>query len=224
MAFMWALGDSMLDFHRGDRTRHTMQRLVIWARLVAHLRPQSCHSKRRDRLAFQMAEQKDYDKVAAKLHKITGELPQTWVKANEGFIVILVSDSSKKSQTSFPVLVHRRKKPDGTDLITNEMVLAALEASADRDPGHANESQEHICFGDERYRSVNEVLAGHLGITINNTGHDSTCRSIWQTLTFSAMYQENETINIRKIHLSPLQRASAASVLLGHLNKENGWY
>ena len=39
MAFMWTLGDSMLDFHHGDRTRHTMQKLVIWARLVAHLRP-----------------------------------------------------------------------------------------------------------------------------------------------------------------------------------------
>ena len=167
-----------------------------------------------------MAEQKDYDKVAAKLHTITGKLPQTWVKANEGFILILVGDSSKKSQTSFTVLVRRRKKPDGTDLITNEVVLAALEAGID--PRHAIESQEHICFGDETYRSVNEVLAGHLGITINNMGHDSTCRSIEQTLTLSATYQGNETI--QKIHLSPLQRATAASALLGHLNKENGWY
>ena len=171
-----------------------------------------------------MAEQKDYDKLAVELHRITGELPQTWVKANEGFIVILVSDSTKKSHASFPVLIRRRMKPDGTDLITNEMVLAALEAGVD--PIHAIQTQELICFGDERYRSVNELLPGHLGITINNMhmGHtkSSTCCSIGQTLALSAMYQGNEAI--RKIHLSPLQRATAASVLLGHLNKEDGWY
>ena len=60
------------------------------------MRPQSSKAKRGGQLGFRMATGGDFDKLAKERLKVTGEPPQSWeiLKANEGFVVILVNDTT----------------------------------------------------------------------------------------------------------------------------------
>ena len=81
-----------------------------------------------------MATKGHFTTLANKLKKITGVEPQSFANDIKGFIVILVNDRSKsKSSISakFTVLIRRRKNEDGTDLITDDMTLATLQAIID---------------------------------------------------------------------------------------------
>ena len=95
MSLLWDLGDSVFEYHGGNRERSTMMKLVVWARIAAHLRPQSRMAKASPRLVFRMATEKDYAKLAMKLKMILGVEPQSWASANEQFIVIHVTDASR---------------------------------------------------------------------------------------------------------------------------------
>ena len=75
--------------------------------------------------------------------------PQSWVTANEGFIVIHVTDASKGNAVAgYPVLIRRRKDDNEKDTITDQMVLEALAVSTD--PIHAIQRDELITLGDDK--------------------------------------------------------------------------
>ena len=104
-----------------------MIKLVVWARIAAHLRPQSRTAKDRPRLAFRVATEKDFAELASKLKKILSVQPQSWVTTNEGFIVIHVTGASKgNAMAEYPVLIRRRKDANEKDIVTDQIVLEAL--------------------------------------------------------------------------------------------------
>ena len=95
MKLLWDLGDAVLDFNLGNQDRKTMVKLVVWARIAAHLRPQTKVAKRGGRLTLVMATKKDFMTLAIKLKNITGVEPQSFRNAMKGLIVILVTDCTK---------------------------------------------------------------------------------------------------------------------------------
>ena len=167
MKLLWDLGDSVLDFDRGNRDRPAMVKLVVWARIAAHLRPQTNIAKSEDRVKFAMATKGDFTTLTNKLKKITGVESQPFPNDIKGFIVILVTDRSKlKSGISakFPVLICRRKKEDGTNLITDDMALAPLQASIDAKNVIHQHERISPANGDKIYNSFNLLLTSRLGV------------------------------------------------------------